>query len=414
MDLFILLIIIIGLFLVYLMSCTTTEFLTPNPYQIVWQAPENNGGDPNCCNYDWQICSDAECSDIVDSGSTNKTLALTTKLDWATTYNIWVRASNVSGKGDWTKVQLSTGDGVLSSISIGQKLSSDGTVTIPLSEGDRNISIWTSLSKGSVSPNTLSAVCMITITRGGSNVLGKNLLLKSGMSGEINVFSGNFNDAGFPSFNFKKGDVVNAEVIIRDSNNIVITDAINTTTVTNTVPAGVTGITLTYSATPPPIPFVSDNHQWIESLYSQNPSPYKTIVDFSSAALARFKAMPSPKNDAEYQIKMSLFVLSKLDTGTLGVPGPVLQFAIGLGCLFSDLSLNGWDYPSIAAAFAIYRRIPADPNLAAIFNYGSGIPPPADPKFFICNNMYYLALIEKVLAIPASEVKFSPGLNTNW
>lgn len=402
-----LLIIALVLFLFYLFgSGNPFEFFTPKPYQLAWLPPSNNGGDSGCCNYDWQICSDVGCTNVVDSGSTRELSALTTKLDWATTYNIWVRAGNVSGKGDWTKVQLSTGDGVVSSISVGAELSPDGTVKVPLSAGNgRNISIWTSLSKGSIDPNTLTGDCVVSITRGGTLLLSKILPLKASLTGTVDVFAGDFASAGFPLVDFQKGDVVSADVTIRDANSIVVTEAIQDTTVTKTVPGGVTGITLQYSATPPPLPLISKYQHWIDMLYSQNPSPYATVQDAAAAALVQFNAMPAPTNPEDYQTKMSLFFLSRLRWVGVGTD-TVFR---GIGYFYVLLNSMGWDNPSMAAAFRLYQEVPADPKLAASFNNGitnymwgpGGI-----------NQQSYQTQVAAVLATPTSQVRFSRGLST--
>lgn len=254
MKLLTLVAILVLIFVGYLIFYKTLDFFTPSPYVLSWIAPSNNGGDPNCCGYDWQICSDEKCTNVVDSGTTKSTSVETTKLSWATTYTVQVRATNISGPGEWTSASLTTGDGTVSSIVIGSKISSAGVIQTPLSAGpSQNIAVWTSLSKGSVSPNTLQGYAQLTITRGGVAQPPLVIQLSSKVLGEIDIFQGDLISANWSSVVLNQGDTVTADISIFTSTNEIVTEATASTTVTTTVPGNVTGLSLVYSATPPPL-----------------------------------------------------------------------------------------------------------------------------------------------------------------
>lgn len=403
------------IFILLFFIVSSKDYFTPNPYIISWQAPSNNGGDPKCCEYDWQICSDVLCRNVIDNGHIDfgKPLsAQTTKLDWATTYNVWVRASNTAGLGDWTKVQLSTGDGVVSSISIGEEINSDGTVKIPLSaSGGINVAVWTSLEKGSVNPNDLVALCDISATRAGTSLFKHIISLESSTLGNVDVFKGDFATAKIPLIAFQKGDIVSANVYIADSKGNVVTEATQSTTVTKSTPGGVSGITLRYSMAPPPIPLRTKYEHWLDMLYYQNPSPYKNVQEVAAAALVLYNEIPTtPK---EYQTRMSLFFISQMKW--VGSDTNSFNLFRGIGYFYVLLNSMGWDDKSICAAFKLYQRVPADPNLAESFNNGS-TGGANSPAYFwrpggISAKSYYTQ-VQAVLATDSSV--FSSGLSTDY
>lgn len=232
--------------------CGKLELFTPNAYIISWQKPTDNGGDQNCCNYEWQVCSDADCKTIVDSGKAGGTAniitAQTTKLDWNTKYNIQVRASNRFGPGDWVSASLSTGDGVLSSIRFAVAFDKDGNIITPISEGSRNISIWTAMNQGVVSPNDLNASALVTVKRGANMVLQQrlNLLGTYDQTDKWDVFTGDFASQNLAPFTFQTGDILSATIMVWDQKGNVITEGLGDMTVTIGAPGNVTGITLSY------------------------------------------------------------------------------------------------------------------------------------------------------------------------
>lgn len=393
---------------------------TPNPYKISWQAPANNGGDPKCCSYDWQICNDAACTSIVDSGTTSELSVETKKLNWTTTYNIWVRASNISGKGDWTKAELSTGDGTVKSIVLGEKIdNSSGQLIKELSASvPINVMVWASLDKGSVDPNTLVGTATVTAVRSETQLFSHVIPLKSSTMGNTSTFYADFASASptIPPVVFQKGDIIYADVYIADNKGNVVTEHVsNQIPITKTVPGGVSGITLTYSMTPPPIPFVGKYQQWINTLYSQNPSPYATVSDVASAALTQYNSMPAPTTPTDYQTKMSLFFLSQLKwAGSGATPDSMFR---GIGYFYVKLNSMGWDNASMCAAFDLYRRVPADPKLAASFNMGSGIGDDSPNSTTYAwgpdglGSQSYYTQIQNVLAVGSTT--FSPNLSTS-
>lgn len=409
------LILLLVLLAAYMLCGSSLDFFTPSPYILSWQPPTDNGGDPGCCGYDWQICGDNACATIVDSGSTRATSIQTTKLDWATTYNVWVRATNVSGQGPWTKAVLSTGDGVVSSVAIGASLTPTGPPLPALSAGPgKNIAVWTSLSKGSVLPNTLKGSAKITITRSGVTQPAMLIPLESSVTGTVDVFDGDLSSSGVPLVTLLKGDVVTADVLIFTSGGEIVTEATSSVTITTMVPGSVTGLSLTYGALPPPLNLLNKYEMFIENLYAANPSPYKTVQDVAAAALVLYNEMPTPLTDRDYQTKMSLFFLSELKW--VGAPGADHIFR-GIGYFYVLLNSMGWDTPSICAAFELYRRVPADANLAKSFNNGSGIDSPASdsPTYSWgpggINVQSYYTQVQNVLK--SSSCTFSPGLSTS-
>jgi hypothetical protein len=370
------LLIIVGvvIFLYLIFRGYNKENLTPSPYKISWQAPSNNGGDPKCCSYDWQVCnlSDTGCLNPVDSGTTSNLSVETTKLNWATTYNIRVRASNVSGKGDWATVQLSTGDGEIDSIVFGESINSDGTVTMPLYSGTGiNVVVWTSMKTGSVSPNTLKGTATVTATRGDAQLFSHSIPLVSATSGDLDTFMGDFSSNKIPLVVFQKGDLVSADIYIVDAKGNVVTEALSTTSpITNGPPGAISGIKLTYSATPPPLPLAGRARRWLNDLYTTNSNGYKTVYEVASAANSVYNGLPQPNTSDEYQAKMSIQFLTRLSW--VGNSGNDSIFR-GIGYFYVFLYSMGWDNGSICAALNLYRRVPADSNLAKTFNLGAGI-----------------------------------------
>jgi hypothetical protein len=150
-----------------------TEMLTPSPYVISWEAPGYSGGDSSCCSYEWQICSDENCTTIVDSGKVAKgepLTASTTKLDWQNTYYVWTRAINSVEPGEWTKLTFQTGDGVIENVVIAEEVTASangvGVVGFPLTIASKKITIWSKLSGGAnKTPNTYVGTAFVTINR---------------------------------------------------------------------------------------------------------------------------------------------------------------------------------------------------------------------------------------------------------
>lgn len=229
--------------------------VTPNPYLISWQKPTDPGGDPNCCNYDWQVCSDADCKTIVDSGqegggtwSPSIISAQTTKLEWNTKYTIQVRALNKFGPGEWVSASLSTGDGVLSSIRLAVAFDSNGNTVTPITEGSRNISIWTIMNQGAASPNDLNSSALVTVKRGDNIVLQQRLGLTGtyDQTEKWDVFTGDFASQNLPPFTFQTQDIVSATIMVWDQKGNVVTEGSEGITVTIGAPGNITGITLSY------------------------------------------------------------------------------------------------------------------------------------------------------------------------
>lgn len=252
MKLTTLLVIVVSILVLTYIYCGKLEFFTPNPYNISWQKPSDNGGDGNCCNYEWQVCSDSDCKTIVDSGKANGQgniiTVQTSKLDWNTAYTISVRASNMFGPGEWTSSTLSTGDGVLSSIRFAVTFDQDGNITAPLSAGSRNISIWSSMDQGAVSPNDLNASALVVVKRGKDNVLQQrlNLLGSYDKTNKWDVFSGDFASQNMAPFTFAIGDIISATIMVWDQKGNVITEGTGSMTITLGTPGSVSGITLSY------------------------------------------------------------------------------------------------------------------------------------------------------------------------
>jgi hypothetical protein len=243
--------------------CKRLEAFTPNPYLISWQKPTDDGGDSTCCGYDWQINDGAIDSGSVPTG-TNQTMTVqTTKLDWNTTYKISVRAINMFGPGDWTVANLSTGDGVLSSIKIASAIDINGNITKPISVGSDNISIrcQMTLTAAGVAamPGPFLASALVVVNRlvalgpATTVVLNQRLNLANGSSagqnggGALLTFWDDFASELLPPFTFATGDVLTATIIVWDSKTgNVATESSADTTVTQGVPSNVSGITLSY------------------------------------------------------------------------------------------------------------------------------------------------------------------------
>lgn len=270
MKLLTLLLIILTIFLVgyYVFGCGRNifEFLTPNPYIVSWQSPSYTGGsDSNCCSYDWQICSDAECQNIVDSGTVPKGTgtppptisASTTKLDWSNTYYAWVRAQNSAGPGDWSKMQFSTGDGKINSVVIAETIAQDGTITLPLTSSSKSISVWAKLSEAPVtSPNTYIGICGVTIAGNTFSVP-----LTAGVDSDKATSDIFYGTASLPAGGVKTNDTVSADIYISKTGSPPeVTEVITSFVVIVVAPGAVTSLKVNYSppnfTPPPPPPFV--------------------------------------------------------------------------------------------------------------------------------------------------------------
>lgn len=418
MKLTTLLIIVGAVIFLYLIFCGYKEYFTPNPYKISWQAPANNGGDPKCCSYDWQVCnlSDTTCLNPVDFGTTSDLSVETTKLDWATTYNIRVRASNVSGKGDWATAQLSTGDGKIDSIVFGEAINGDGTVTMPLYSGTGiNVVVWTSMKTGAVSPNTLKATATITAMRGSTQLFSHVIPLNSATSGDLDTFMGDFSSNKIPLVVFQKGDVVSADIYIVDAKGDIVTEALSSTPpITNGPPGAISGIKLTYNATPPPLPLAGKARRWLNDLYTTNSNGYKTVYEVANAANSVYNGLSAPTTSDEYQAAMSIAFLARLSWVGNGGNDSIFR---GIGYFYVFLYSMGWDNGSICAALDLYRRVPADANLAKTFNLGAGISgeAPDSPTYTwsakgVPSQNYYNQIQEVLTTKPvffASDLSFS-------
>lgn len=247
MKLSTLLCLILILVAMYLFVSTKLEFFTPNPYLISWQKPIDDGGDENCCGYDWQINDGKIDSGSVPSSNTPIITVQTKKLDWDTKYKISVRAINMFGPGEWTTTELSTGNGVINSIVIASLIdNNDGTIINPIASGVQNVKIWTSLDKGSISPNTLQASALMVIKRDNAIILQNRVDLTNSYDStkKIDLFIGETDP-----IELKIGDVIDSTIIVWDpfGTETIITEASQSVTVNRSPPNNVSGISLTYA-----------------------------------------------------------------------------------------------------------------------------------------------------------------------
>lgn len=252
MKLSVLLCIIASIFVLLYIFCNKKELFTINPYIISWQKP-TDGGDPQCCGYNWQVCSDPSCANIVDEGEVandtgNVVRAKALKLEWNTKYTIRVKANNIYGPGEWVSAELSTGDGVFSSIRVAEALGESGTIITPISAGPRNVSIWASMNQGSETPNAFKASGKVVVGRGTSVIYQQRMDLESSydVTSKSDIFSGDFASQGIPKFTFEVGDIIFITILVWDEKGNVITEGYSEMNVTQDVPSNVSGITLSY------------------------------------------------------------------------------------------------------------------------------------------------------------------------
>lgn len=243
------------IFALVCLFCKSSESFTPSPYLVSWQKPADNGGDEGCCGYDWQINDGNTDKGSVPTGTGASITVQTTKLDWNTTYKISVRAVNMFGPGDWTVVNLSTGNGVLSAIKMAAAFDASGNITTPISATTpQNISIWSAMNKGVANPNTLKASALVTVRRlialgpATTTVLEQRIELDSSYdtANSLDVFSGDFASQMLPPFSFQSGDILSATIIVWDPNDTVITEGYGELTVTQGTPSNVSDISLSY------------------------------------------------------------------------------------------------------------------------------------------------------------------------
>lgn len=226
------------------------EFFTPNPYLISWQRPIEDGGDENCCGYDWQINDGQIDSGSVPSGTTPVITVQTGKLDWNTKYKISVRAINLFGPGEWTTAELSTGNGVINSIVMAALIdNSDGTIINPVAADNPVVSIWTSLDKGSIIPNTLQASALLVFKRENVDIYQQriDLVSQSDSTNKVDIFTGEI-----VGINLKIDDVITSTIIVwnpaaPEGTETIVTEASQSVTVNRGPPSNVSGISLTYA-----------------------------------------------------------------------------------------------------------------------------------------------------------------------
>lgn len=226
-----------------------SEPFVPGRYVIAWQIPKDKGGDPQCCGYDWQVCTleDTKCANPVDSGSIPSPqgvpVASTSKVNWGDTYNIMVRAKNSAGTGPWTTAQLTAGGGTLSAITIAQSIAADGTVTTPLSPNSTQVMVWASIAQNqSVSPNTMKAIATVTQIRGGKTIDSvNNEAMVSGVSGGQDTFT-----LTLTGLSIQVGDVFKAYIYVQTQDGSAFTDGQGSLSISVSAPGSVTGITWAY------------------------------------------------------------------------------------------------------------------------------------------------------------------------
>jgi hypothetical protein len=245
-----LLILIIGIliFLFCLYRHHFSEPFVPGRYVIAWQIPADKGGDPQCCGYDWQVCTleDKQCASPVDSGSIaarGVPVAATSKVNWGDTYNIMVRAKNSAGTGPWTTAQLTAGGGVLSAITMAQAVAADGTVTTPLSSNSTQLMVWTSIAQNqSVNPNTMKATATVTQIRNGKIIdSSNNEAMTAAISGGQDTFT-----LTLTGLTIQVGDVFKAYIYVQTQDGSAFTDGQGSLSISVSAPGSVTGITWAY------------------------------------------------------------------------------------------------------------------------------------------------------------------------
>lgn len=217
------------------------ENYTAGTYVITWQPPTDNGGDPNCCGYDWQMCdsSDAECKTPIDGGTVTTPTASTSKANWGKTYTIRIRAVNATGAGPWASASLAAGTGALTSITFGQTITEDGNVGTPLTPGSKQISVWVGTTR--VAVPGLEATLSLTQSRNNAVVETYKVQMTYGsFSG-----SGNFLSI-IPNVSIENNDVFNAYIYVTDAKKEAWADAQGNVVVKEGTPGAVAGISWSY------------------------------------------------------------------------------------------------------------------------------------------------------------------------
>lgn len=99
-------------------------------YTITWDPPSNNGGDPNCCTYQW-VVTDTSGTPI-QSGVSSSPYAYFTAGDFNTSYTISVSAGNSAGWSSPSTFSLTTCPGPPTITSVGMPIIQTGSDTSPL------------------------------------------------------------------------------------------------------------------------------------------------------------------------------------------------------------------------------------------------------------------------------------------
>lgn len=218
------------------------EKYTAGTYVITWREPSDTGGDPDCCGYDWQMCSvsDKDCESPIDGGTVTTPTASTDKASWGETYTIRVRAVNALGPGPWASSNLSTGSGALTSITFGETISENGNVEKQLTVSSRQISVWIGTTKSAIPK--LSATLFLTQMRGSSTIGTYKIPMTYGSFSNLGNFS-----ATIPNISIQNEDVFNAYIYVVDGNK-AWADSQGAIVVKENMPGTVSGITWTYRA----------------------------------------------------------------------------------------------------------------------------------------------------------------------
>lgn len=219
------------------------ENYTAGTYVITWQKPTNTGGDPNCCSYDWQLCenTDSECNSPVDSGTVSGLTASTNKAIWGKSYIIRVRSINAAGHGPWASVNVKAGGGSLTSVTFGQSIKPDGSVSIPLAAGSPQVEIWVGTKVAPISG--LQGELILTQTRNGNVVQTYKTKMTYG------DLAGNGMGAflvTIQNVNVVTNDVFNAVINVTDAKAEIWADAEGSITIKEGVPGMVSGISWSY------------------------------------------------------------------------------------------------------------------------------------------------------------------------
>jgi hypothetical protein len=293
------LILIVGLILLgFCLFRKNYEPFIDGKYVLEWTQPQNTGGDPKCCGYDWQICEleDKSCAKPVDSGSVKQGSALTastTKVDWGNTYNVMVRANNMYGSGEWTTVQLIAGGGTLESVVFGQEIDKDGNVTIPVSASSTQVMVWAAISaKESKGAGNLAAEVNFHQLRDGKTVATVSGTMAGGTSSSgQDTFTG-----VFQNINANDKDVFKAAIYVVGKDGSVFTDGTGSITVSGSAPGAVGKITFKYvplGATIGPSKQI-DCEKDLNSIYAAMVGPQGSLQNASRLA---YSLVQDPKSD---------------------------------------------------------------------------------------------------------------------